>query len=254
LHTHSNPVIDPHANKIVYLKTLEGADAEEPLMRFRLVYEGELRPNQRDPMEHQPDRLAEHKQGIRKIFHTQLKQLWATNKFLKNHKMLPTAFNNPNYSQLPTDQAWGWESATDNQPMVDVIAHNYQRNGYRFVPLVREEMSLLCDLDILFLRRDHPGSVLEAGDLDNRIKTLVDCLRMPKAGNELRGNEFPGAGEDPFFCLLDDDKAVSGLAVQTDIFLKPPMANLEEDKRQTLLVITVNLRPYDVTMFNLSFS
>jgi hypothetical protein len=57
-------------------------------MRFRLTYEGELRPTQRDPEANQKEPLAAHKQNIRRAFHLQLKQLWATNKFLKNHKIL----------------------------------------------------------------------------------------------------------------------------------------------------------------------
>ena len=223
-------------------------------MRFRLTYEGELRPNQRDPLSNQPDKLAQHKHSIRRQFHHQLKQLWATNKFLRTHRMAPYAFNNPNYVRLPTDQAvWG-NSEDDYWPMVEVVAENYKRHGYRFVPLVREEISLLCNLDILFLRRDHPGSVIQAGDLDNRLKTLIDCLRMPNGANELRGNEVSGEDENPFFCLLDDDKAVTGLSVQTDTFLGPTTGNIESDAKRVHLIISVELKPYDVTMFNLSFS
>lgn len=223
-------------------------------MRFRLTYEGELRANQRDPFGNQTDKLAEHKQSIRKQFHLQLKQLWSTNAFLRDHRMSPHAFNNPNYVRLPTDQAvWG-NSEDDYWPMMQVVAENHKHHGYRFVPLVRNEISLLCNLDILFLRRDHPGSVIQAGDLDNRIKTLIDCLRIPNSANELRGNETPAEGEDPFFCLLDDDKAVTGLSVHTDTFLGPPSENIDADRRRVHLVITVELKPYNVTMFNLSFS
>jgi hypothetical protein len=49
-------------------------------MRFRLTYQGTLRPSQRDPEGSQTNPLAAHKQEIRKIFHAQLKELWATNK------------------------------------------------------------------------------------------------------------------------------------------------------------------------------
>jgi hypothetical protein len=122
------------------------------------------------------------------------------------------------------------------------------------VPLVREEYSLLCSLNILFLRRDIPGSVVSAGDLDNRIKTLIDSLRRPQNKNELRGNEAPGDGEDPFYCLLEDDRLVSQLEVETDTLLDPPRGNTQADRRQVRLTITVDLKPYNVTLFNLSFS
>lgn len=126
--------------------------------------------------------------------------------------------------------------------------------GYRFVPLVREETSLLCSLDILFLRRDIPGSVIDAGDIDNRIKTIIDALRIPRHQNELVGSDAaPGADDDPFFCLLEDDSQVSRLVVETDTLLDPP-ADGNLDHSEARLMITVEIRPYDVTLFNLSFS
>ncbi len=93
--------------------------------------------------------------------------------------------------------------------MVEDIASQYQESGFRFVPLVRESLSLLCSLDVLFLRRDFPGSVISAGDIDNRIKTLIDALRRPRSGNELQikqpsGNNakiLPLAEEKPIFLL-----------------------------------------------------
>jgi hypothetical protein len=47
----------------------------EPLMRFRLTYEGELQSTQGEPRDGQRVPLAAHKQAIRKEFHGQLKQL-----------------------------------------------------------------------------------------------------------------------------------------------------------------------------------
>lgn len=121
--------------------------------------------------------------------------------------------------------------------------------GYQFVPLVLESFSLLCSLDILFLRRDIPGSALHAGDIDNRIKTLIDALRPPRSQNELVGDDLvPKSDETPFFCLLQDDKQVSHFSVETDTLLTPGT-----DLRDALVVVSVELRPYYVNMFNLSF-
>jgi hypothetical protein len=211
-------------------------------MRFRLTYEGELRASQRDPQNNQRDRLAGHKQSIRKVFHSQLKRLWETNKFL---------------SEL-VDEDWPSKSAVPaNQvaPLSEAIANLHQENGYRFVPLVREEFELFCSLDILFLRRDFPSGVVSAGDLDNRIKTLIDALRKPHNANELRDNETPAPGEDPFFCLLEDDDLVTDLSVQTDMLLDPLPANeSSNDQSHVKLVISVELKPSHVTMFNLGFA
>ena len=100
---------------------------------------------------------------------------------------------------------------------------------------------------------DTPGSAIEAGDIDNRIKTLIDTLRKPQYANELRGNETPLDGEDPFFCLLEDDKLVSHFAVETDTLLDEIRPG-DSDMRKAKVIVTVELRPYFPTFFNLAFS
>ena len=221
-------------------------------MRFRLIYEGELRSNQRDPIGGQSDRLAEHKQSIRKVFHRQLKHLWESNWFLNSHRVYPADYG-VSRPAADTDARWG-SSPDERLSLVDAVALSHRELGYRFVPLVRKDWRLYCSLEILFLRHDPPGSVVHAGDLDNRIKTLIDALRKPENAMELRGNEEPSEGEDPFFCLLEDDKLVTGLAVESDRFLIPPNGRRDEDRRQVHVVVTVDVRPYDVTSFNLSFA
>ncbi len=95
---------------------------------------------------------------------------------------------------------------------------------------------------------------ISAGDIDNRIKTVIDALRRPRNQAELVGDDAtPGPDEDPFFCLLEDDKMVSHFSVETDTLLDPP-TNEEADQRKAKLIITVELRPYYVTTFNLSFA
>jgi hypothetical protein len=220
-------------------------------MRFRLTYRGELRPTQRDPLKDKADPLAAHKHRIRQEFHRQLKQLWATNKFLREHQLSRRTALRPSRPIADENAYWGSEDKLE--PMADVVADMYRENGYRFVPLVREAISLLCSLEILFLRRDIPGSALAAGDIDNRLKTVIDALRRPRHPNELVGHEKPSDGEDPFFCLMEDDSQVSHLTVETDTFLEPPSGR-EADIQLAQLVITVDVKPYYVTNFNLSFS
>ena len=220
-------------------------------MRFRLTYEGELKSSQKDSIGSQVDKLAEHKHSIRKVFHKQLKHLWMTNKFLRTHRVEKRQGVVP---LLPGQELWWGVEDGNYIPMVQSVAADYQEHGYSFVPLVREKISLLCSLDILFLRRDIPGSVLFAGDLDNRIKTLIDALRRPRNASELNGNRIPAKDEIPFFCLLEDDRLVTQLSVEADTLLDSPTGNTEQDMRQVRLVITVNLKPYEVNMFNLSFA
>jgi hypothetical protein len=105
----------------------------------------------------------------------------------------------------------------------------------------------------LFLRADQPGGVLFAGDLDNRIKTLIDALRRPRNATELKGNEVPLDGEDPFYCLLEEDKLVTGLAVETDTLLDPPKGEADEQSL-VKLVIGVTIAPYDPDLLTLKFA
>ena len=52
--------------------------------------------------------------------------------------------------------------------------------------------------------------------------------------------------------MLEDDDLVTALTVETDMLLDPP--NGEADHGEVKLVISVELKPYDVNMFNLSFA
>lgn len=240
-------------NRRVYLGPLEDRPLESELMRFRLVYEGELKASQGEPRDGQPNRMAEHKQAIRKVFHKQLRQHWRTNKFLRDQKI------NIDADILPASPATGpsMDMGGFNDryvPLLEAVAAGYHQSGYRFVPLVAEKWSLRCSLQILLLRRDYPGSVVSAGDLDNRLKTLIDGLRRPKSQSELRGNDNPGADEDPFFVLLEDDSLITELTVEADTLLDEPSGDKERDQRWVRAIITVELQPYDVTMFNLAFA
>jgi hypothetical protein len=95
-------------------------------------------------------------------------------------------------------------------------------NGYRFVPLVTEKLCLRCSLDITFLRPEESGMLYESGDLDGRVKTVFDALRMPKIG-ELRADDIPQDGETPFFVLLEDDKLISEVRINADQLLMVPL-------------------------------
>ena len=101
----------------------------------------------------------------------------------------------------------------------------YESHGFRWLPLVTEAWGLACSLDILFLRRDNPGNLIErGGDIDNRIKVLLDAWRRPRDANEVRGQQ-PAEGESPFFCLLEDDRLINEVKVNTDRLLLPALAD-----------------------------
>ena len=241
-------------NMRTYLSPLEGELEKEPSMRFRLTYEGLLRPSGNNLRGDGGVRIAQHKHEIRRVFHRQMKRLWETDGFLRNYRIDPKSRHIGDSPSSAADTAYAaWAPPEDKlKPLVDIVADRHRMYGYRFVPLVTSYFHLLCSLHILFLRHDIPGSAIQAGDIDNRIKTLIDALSIPPDQTGLVGEDgTPRDGEDPFFCLLQDDNLVGGFSVETDTLLNPPCD--PEGDRAAKIVVTVELRPYFATPFNLSF-
>lgn len=200
----------------------------EGAMEFRLLYDGTLLGSSRN------DTRATHKHDIRRVFHKQLKRLWNTNPHLKQRAHRSETVK-----------------VGDGPPVttvgIDKMADNYRVGSYRCVPLVTSQLELACGLDVLFLRYDQPGKTLiQSGDIDNRIKTLLDALRRPQTLEEACG--APTAEEDPLFCLLEDDKLITNLAISTDLLLEPG-----RDVNDVRLVITVKIKPISVTFANIDF-
>lgn len=223
-------------------------------MRIRLVYEGPLQPTQNPRLPEQFDALAPLKHHIRQVMHKQLREFWTRNRFLRDFRA-----DNLEYGSLsPLEQSAIWtDGPSENaRSLVNLIAEEYSEYGYQFVPLVCEWTKTLCNLDILLLRRDFPPEKIEGplwhGDLDNRVKTLIDALCKPSGSSQLRNNEEPGVGEDPFYCLLQDDKLVSGLTVETDTLLLPPKES--EDMSYVCAIVTADIKPYQITGLNLGFA
>jgi hypothetical protein len=207
-------------------------------MEFRLTYEGPLYSIQRDPISGQPDKRRDHKHDIRKTFHYQLKRLWECTPFLHTGKSTGPDLAGYVVTSLPP------------LPNKDALAAKYALYGFNFVPLVTRDLHLLCGLDILFLRPDRPGEVLNSGDIDNRIKTLFDALRVPVAGEEY-GKRIVQPDEKPFFCLLEDDSLITKISVETDQLLQG--VSSIPDMNDARLIITVRLRPYELHFGNLPF-
>lgn len=117
---------------------------------------------------------------------------------------------------------------------------------FQFLPLVVNSpgFRLICELDIRFARRDTPGDILTShGDLDNRIKTLFDALRMPTpdAIQELPKNAEPTNDEVPFLCLLEDDRLITKFTVASERLLEAPIEG--EKESDVLLTIYVKITP-----------
>ncbi len=212
-------------------------DWEEDSVEFRLTYQGTLlSDNARSAIRR--GHSAEHKHSIRKVFHEQLKRWWEISPYLKS---APGATHG--------GVIFGRPSADHT---IDGLAKRFSRVNYNFVPLVTRDLELLCSIEILYLRYGKSGQVLTmTGDLDNRLKTLFDALRMPTNTSELGSFIDPEDGEKPFFCLLEDDLVITRAAAESDMLLAsadPP------DPNYAHVIITVRIRPGRVTAANVGFS
>jgi hypothetical protein len=68
------------------------------------------------------------------------------------------------------------------------------------------------------------------------MKVLLDALRMPEECQEVCG-ELPTKDQDPFFCLLRDDRLITELRIETDRLLTPVADN--EHIHEVYIVISV---------------
>jgi hypothetical protein len=207
---------------------------EGTVLEFRLTYEGPLLAATGT------NTRIENKHTIRKALHPQLKKLWAIVPHLDfpQRAIAPTGIHVNGPPPPPP-------------PRSAQLAAKYPLNGFNFVPLVTEELSLICGVEILFLRPDYPGAVISSGDIDNRLKTLFDALRIPQVG-QLKPTEAPDGDEKPFYVLLEDDKLISRLSVETDTLLQPIIGS-QSDKSDARLIITVKLRPAHLSWENVAF-
>ncbi len=182
-------------------------------MEFRLVYNGLLLGAAKN------NPRSEHKHVLRQAFNVQLKTLWERSSNLRN---------------------WDSWERPKNRLMRERLAEHFQFNGVGYVPLSWDELGVACTLDILMLRPEMPGQTLiKGGDIDNRLKTLFDALRMPQVGEVSEP-----ATDEPFYCLLQDDRLINNVSVTTDHLLAPVNQNYVQ------LIITVKL--WSVTHNNLN--
>lgn len=197
-------------------------------MQFRLIYDGLLLGASRN------DTRGQHKHNVRREFHKQLKRLWTVNRHLVD---VAAHFpQNPQGAYVVGDGLY-----------LEYLANKFTIGSYNCAPLVTGEKELACAIDILFLRYDQPGiTLIQSGDIDNRLKTLFDALRRPQNNAECFGE--PTEDENPFFCLLEDDKFIDHVSVTTDLLLQP-----NRDVNDVHLILDVKVKPTDLNMGNIGY-
>jgi hypothetical protein len=159
-------------------------------MEFRLIYEGPLRGQGAKSM---------HKWEIRRALHPQLQRLW------QEHPLRDAAGTLLAHPPRP------------GKPSVIV-----EKGGLLFAPLVTQRLHLYVELSVLLFRQQPRGTLItDGGDIDNRLKTLLDGLRVPHGSMEGR-TELPAEPDPtPFFCLLEDDSLVTKVSVESEQLLRP---------------------------------
>jgi hypothetical protein len=157
-------------------------------MSFTLFHKGVLRSNASLREKHQ----------LRRHFHEQLRELLQRRAFEAFKRFLDNRLQHPFHLYKPKEIG-----------------------PFHFMPFITEGLGNVARLEVTLLFPEEIGRVMtQSGDLDNRVKTLLDALRCPKDQNEIL-REQPQQDEDPFYCLLEDDSLVVDLSVAADRLLLP---------------------------------
>jgi hypothetical protein len=176
-------------------------------MEFTLFYQGELRSN--------GDAL--HKQSIREALHPQMQKLW----------QLDPLVDCKSFVEYP-------HAAEADLCLLETVG------GFVFAPLISDKLALTAQVTITMLRPERPGQVIQqSGDIDNRLKTLFDALSIPPHREHLPKNYSPRPDQVPLFCLLQDDRLISSVAVHTERLLTHDEA---VNKSHVVLLIQVKTR------------
>jgi hypothetical protein len=233
-----------------------------PFMKFTLTYDGRLPPSANKPKN-------DIKWEIRKRLHPQLYDLWTSHPALRaveehrhfpkvggaalmqTHHPHPGPIHPPVYAPIiggvqALDLGNFGDKGRSAKEILD-LCEPLQKHGAWFRPLIRESYALHCGLSIRFLRKESPGKVYQGGDLDGRMKTLLDALAMPQHFEQIL--EKDSTQHSPIYCLLEDDSMISGLDVESERLL----GDQSNQKDWVKLTVEVDVRVRQATVYNQSF-
>ena len=200
-------------------------------IRFTLAYQGELPSAQNNPR-------TKEKHAIRAALHPQMKVLWEQSPELLNAKAQGDDPHRMGNMML--------KGKIHSHGRHELLHQMIQVSGTHmhlwFIPLITEHNGLGVELDIKFMRPGRPGGVIVGGDLDNRLKTLFDGLRMPHDGPELPEDGWVPPNNGQFYCLLQDDCLITGVSVSTERLLTP-VSGSESEVRLEIGVKVVVIAP-----------
>lgn len=185
----------------------------DELVKFTLIYDGDLASsgNKSRPQE------ASH---IRNVFHDQLADLWDSHVLLRQLRHEARVYKQDMMDLAVDRRAPRLPEYRDPPPplrahQLDLCAPiPVPATGVSYVPLVRDSLYLACAVDVLFMRHEEPYSLMrQGGDLDGRLKTLFDALKMPDPKDPVYNGTEPT--EDPLYVVLEDDSLISDFSIKS---------------------------------------
>ena len=186
----------------------------------------------------------EHKHEVRCHFHRQLKELCNQLPLssVRNEALNPSP-PNPSQKQWSSDNLKKLAEISQFPSLIKPVG------PFNFVPVVNQRLYMVAELKVTLLRPEPPGAIItQGGDIDNRLKTLFDALKVPEE-SALPVGSHPESDEDPFHCLLEDDNLITSISVSTDRLLEQV-----ERESEVILVIRVLTKVTLSTPANISLS
>jgi hypothetical protein len=143
-------------------------------------------------------------------------------------------FENASKHDLMESPRFGGDEGTGPRFPHRGFWYQITRGRVPFVPLLNLAQDHACQLDITWFRRERAGDIVQSGgDLDNRLKNLLDGLSVPRNDNQVPKNAAP----ERCYCLLEDDSMITKLAITTFQTLEPVVSG-EETHVDLLIRVT----------------
>jgi hypothetical protein len=205
--------VSPNAIAYYYCNRIPSAE-EIVDLKFTLYYRGPIGSNK-----------LEHKHAIRRVFHEQLKELW------EQHRGL-AFLSDPSHRHRHKKEP-------------QISSNNLYGSAYNWLYLIGEAHGISCSLDITFLRRGSPGRIIRhGGDLDNKLKTLIDALKVPTHMEE--HPKTPAKDdENPYFCVMQDDQYIDSIKIKSGRLLAPSASSPEDRPDDVIVLIEVATAVFD---------
>lgn len=91
-----------------------------------------------------------------------------------------------------------------------------ERGGRRFWFLISEHLATTANLGLTVLVPHEVARIVSnGGDIDNRVKTLFDALRIPAVDSEIPVNDSFDYPNGDMYCLLEDDKLINRVSIRS---------------------------------------